>query len=86
MNVTALVARMPFQTRHFNVGQKVWLVRLGRGAAEVAGMYRQQGPLVRAWVNWGHAGRAELDFKPCEVDAAFAGRTGIITKESLNAR
>jgi hypothetical protein len=84
MNVTALVAKMPFRTKHFDEGQKVWLVKLaGSNAAEVAGRFRQHGKLVRAWINWGHAGRPEPDFKPCEVDAAFAGRAGIITRESL---
>ena len=84
MNVTALVAPMPFRTRHFNEGQHVWLVRLsGSNAAEVVGRYRQRGKFVRAWINWGHAGRPEPDFKPMDVDAAFAGRTGVITKCSL---
>lgn len=84
MNVTALAATMPFRTRHFNEGQRVWLVRLsGSNAAQVAGKYREHGKVVRAWVNWGHAGRPEPDFRPAEVDAAFAGRTGIIAECSL---
>jgi hypothetical protein len=83
MNVTALVADMPFRTNHFNEGQRVWLARLGRDAAEVVGKFRTHGQIVRVWINWGHLGRPEPDFKPAEVDAMFAGRNGLITKEGL---
>jgi len=83
MNATVLSAAMPFRTRHFNEGQRVWLVRLGRDSAEVVGRFREHGAMLRAWINWGHCGRPEPDFKPVEVDAMFAGRHGLITKEGL---
>lgn len=83
MNVTALVAAMPFPTNHFHEGQRVWLTSLARGAAEVVGEFRGHGPFVRVWINWGHHGRPEPEFKPEEVDAMFAGRHGLITKEGL---
>jgi hypothetical protein len=85
VTVTVLSAKMPFRTRHFNEGQRVWLVQLTRTAAEVAGRYRRQGKFVRAWINWGHDGRPEPDFKPVDVDAAFAGRHGLITRGDTNA-
>lgn len=81
MKVTVYAADMPFKTAHFNKGQRVWLMRIsGDAAAKVVGQFRGRGLYTRAWINWGHAGRPQPDFKPVEVEDMFAARLELSSK------
>lgn len=63
--------KMPFQTRHFNENQRVWVRNLtGDMAAECVGRFRGRHRYVSAWVRWGN--KVKPIIKEMEVDQQFA--------------
>ena len=64
--------KMPFETKHFNKNQKVW-VRRGTGslAAEVRGKFRGKGRYVTAWVDWDRKAREAPTIQEIEVAEEF---------------
>lgn len=70
--------KMPFETNHFNKGQKVWIVfGTGDEAAYVVGRYRANYRYVSAWVKWEAKDRQAPEFKEFEVTDEFALRHSI---------
>lgn len=70
--------KMPFETKHFNKNQKVWVqMTTGAMAAKVAGRFRGKGKYVSAWVNWDKTDRKKYplpEFKKIEMEADFIAR------------
>jgi hypothetical protein len=65
--------KMPFETKHFNKNQKVWVQRMtGNQAALVEGRFRGKNRYVSAWVNWGSKNNPNI--KTFEVSVEFARR------------
>lgn len=63
--------KMPFQTKHFNEGQRVWIIcGTGSQAALCMGKFRGKGKYVRAWVKW--ANKVCPVPQEFEVDEVFA--------------
>ncbi|KKM20686.1 hypothetical protein LCGC14_1642970 [marine sediment metagenome] len=72
---TAESFKMPFETNHFNKGQRVWVVfNTGDEAAYCYGKYRGKHRYVRAWVKWGAHDRDYPVFQKFEIFDAFADR------------
>lgn len=67
--------KVPFQTNHFNKGQRVWVVfPTGDEAALCYGKFRGKHRYVRAWVKWGPKAREAPIFQKFEVTSNFALR------------
>ncbi len=70
--------KMPFDTKHFNTNQKVWIATLsGNQSAKVVGKFRGKGRYVTAWVSW--RGKVLPEIKELEVNCTFASRLGLGT-------
>lgn len=70
-----LTFKMPFNTRHFNQGQRVWIVYLtGAQAALCYGRFRRRKRWVYAWVNWSKSHRTAPNIEEFEVANDFAER------------
>jgi len=64
--------KMPFDTKHFNMNQKVWVQSsTGAQAAGVYGKFRGKGRYVYAWVNWGGKNKIPPTFQDIEVTDSF---------------
>ena len=76
--------KMPFQTKHFNKNQKVWIqMKTGAMAAKVAGRFRGKGRYISAWVSWDHKNREKYPFPKFQifdVDDNFAKRCKLKSK------
>ena len=67
--------KMPFQTNHFNKGQRVWIVFLtGAMAALCFGRHRGKHRYVSAWVKWEAKNRENPIIQEFEVEDSFADR------------
>lgn len=77
-----LMFNMPFETKHFNKNQKVWVQETtGAMAAKVVGKFMGKGKYVSAWVNWNRCDRKKYpipEFKEFDVDDSFAKKHGIL--------
>lgn len=70
--------KVPRATRHFNEGQRVWVIYLtGSLAAYCCGRYRGRGRYVRAWVRWDRKNDLLPKFDTFEVSDDFARRHGL---------
>jgi len=66
---------MPFQTAHYNKGQRVWIVSTtGAMAALCYGKFRGKGRYVKAWVNWEATTKDNPQFQEFEVEDDFYNR------------
>jgi len=75
MQVKVIVFKMPFETKHFNKNQKVWVQSTtGDMAARVIGKFRGKGRYVEAWVNWSANAKENPIFNTIDIDKAFAQR------------
>lgn len=75
ISIKVRMFKMPFRTNHFNLNQKVWVMKTtGSLAARVVGRYRGRFRYTAAWVNWDKKGRTCPDFKEISVSAEFAIR------------
>jgi len=64
---------MPFETKHFNESQVVWVVMsTGALACKVTGRFRGRGRYVKAWVNWKGVNAPCPEFKTMSVTEEFA--------------
>lgn len=64
--------KMPFKTKCFNEGQKVWVRRTtGAMAVEVKGKFRGTGRYVVAWVSWDSKSKPMPEFEKLYVEDAF---------------
>lgn len=69
------VLKMTRQTKHFNKGQRVWLIfSTGAQAAKVRGKFRGKGRYVDAWIRWDRKGDVPPKFVECEVTEEFYKR------------
>lgn len=67
-----LMFRMTHQTRLFNLGQKVWIIRMtGAQAAQVRGKHRGKGRFVKAWVKWNSEAKTFPEIKEIKVTQKF---------------
>jgi len=76
-----LMFKAPFETKHFNANQKLWVIETtGAMAAKVCGKFRGNGRYTEAWVSWDRADRDKYpipEIKEIEIDDSFAERHGI---------
>ena len=85
--MSVLMLKMPFQTRHFNINQKVWVQYLtGDQAAKVVGRFRGNKRYTSAWIHWRSKAKMELmkEFQQIDVDARFANRYNLHRVEYEN--
>lgn len=79
-DVNVVCFKMPFETKHFNKNQKVWVqITTGNMAAKVIGRFRGKHGYVCAWVSWDRKNRESPDFKKIKVDRRFAENRGLLT-------
>lgn len=75
---TVIFFKMPFNTKHFNKNQKVWVqMTTGAMAASVAGKFRGRYRYVSAWVNWDKKDRQKYpipEFKKIDMEDGFIKR------------
>jgi len=86
-STTVEMFKMPFETKHFNKNQRVF-IQYGTGAmaAKVVGKFRGKHRYVSAWVRWEKAEKEkELmpEFKQIDVSSDFAKRHKILSLEKI---
>ena len=70
--------KMPFETKHFNKNQKVWIVSLsGAMSALVRGKFRGKYKYISAWVSWSTKQKQNPEIKEIIVSNNFAKRLDI---------
>ena len=71
--MTAKIAKMTYESNHFNRNQKIWLQFMtGNQAAKVTGKYRGKGRYVSAWIKWGTKNKPAPSWNKVEVSSEFA--------------
>ena len=69
------VLKITKRTKHFNEGQKVWLLMpTGAQAAKVRGKFRGKGRYITAWIRWDRKQDEPPNFVKCEVTEEFYKR------------
>jgi hypothetical protein len=77
--VNVACIKLPFQTKHFNQNQKVWVrATTGAEAALVTAKRRGRGRWISAWINWRSKEKTRVEFKVFSVSKEFSDRHNLM--------